>query len=147
MIEFVEVSNQILLLEWEFWLRVLAVLLLQLSIQFLPLLVIGLSILLILLNSIHLLLSGAHAKSFFEGEWINFLEDRLQCNQTLLEDLVPVLVCELCNNGHQHWESLFLVGLEDIKEVVILKETHGSVSHLQMNPSNALDDSLEESGY
>ena len=51
---------------------------------------------------------------------------------------------EVNDDGHEDWEGLVLVGLENIEEVVILEETHGSVSHLQMITTNTLDNTLEE---
>ena len=51
---------------------------------------------------------------------------------------------EVNDDGHEDWEGLVLVGLENIEEVVILEETHGSVSHLQMITANTLDNTLEE---
>jgi hypothetical protein len=58
-----------------------------------------------------------------------------------------MFVSEFCDNRHQHWESLLLVGLENVKEVIILEETHSSVSYLEMDSSNATDDTLEKAGY
>jgi len=57
-----------------------------------------------------------------------------------------MLVCEFCNDRHQQWEGLVLVSLQNVEEVVILKEAHCSISYLQMNTSNALHNSLEEFG-
>jgi hypothetical protein len=57
--------------------------------------------------------------------------------------LVPVVFSEVHNDGNQHGEGLFFVGFENIEEIVVLKEAHGSISHLQMNASNALNDALE----
>ena len=48
------------------------------------------------------------------------------------------------DHWYQHRECLFLIGFKNIKEIVILEEAHGSVSNLEMDTSNALDDSLEE---
>lgn len=54
-----------------------------------------------------------------------------------------MVVCQINNNWNQHWERLLLVGLQDVQEVVIFKETHCSISNLQMDSSNASDNSLE----
>jgi len=48
------------------------------------------------------------------------------------------------DDGDEHWESLLLVGLQNLEEVVVLEEAHGSVSNLQVDAAYALDDSLEE---
>lgn len=57
-----------------------------LSVEFLPLFIVILSILLILLDSELLSLLVVESQSFFESEWINFLQDSLQGNQTFLQD-------------------------------------------------------------
>ena len=51
---------------------------------------------------------------------------------------------QIDDDWHKHWESFFLVSLQDIQEVIVLKEAHSSVRNLEMNATNALDDSLEE---
>lgn len=48
------------------------------------------------------------------------------------------------NNWNQHWECLFLVVLEYIKEVIILEEAHSSIGNLKMDTTNALNNSLEK---
>jgi hypothetical protein len=60
--------------------------------------------------------------------------------------LVPMVVSQIYNDRHQHGEGLVLVGLQDVEEVVVLKEAHGSVSYLQVDSANASHNSLEESG-
>lgn len=55
-----------------------------------------------------------------------------------------MVVSEVNNDRHEHRESLVLVGLQDVQEVVIFKEAHRSVSHLQVDASNASHDPLEE---
>lgn len=77
---------------------------------------------------------------------VNLLKDRLQGIQRLLEYLMPVCVSNLGDDWHQEWECECLVTLQDCEEVVILKETHGSISHLQVGSCNALDESLEQFG-
>lgn len=57
---------------------------------------------------------------------------------------MPVIVCKIDNNRNEHWESLILVSLQDIQEVIVLKETHGSICDLQVDTSNASHYSLEE---
>ena len=51
------------------------------------------------------------------------------------------------NNWNQHWECLFLVVLEYIKEVIILEEAHSSIGNLKMDTSNTLNNSLEKFDY
>jgi hypothetical protein len=70
--------------------------------------------------------------------------DRLERNVYLL---MPVVISKVDNDRDEHWEGLILVGLQDVEEVVILKEAHGSVSNLQVDAANASDNSLEEFGY
>lgn len=48
------------------------------------------------------------------------------------------------NNWNQHWECLFLVVLEYIKEIIILEEAHSSIGNLKMDTTNALNNSLEK---
>ena len=57
---------------------------------------------------------------------------------------MPVVFSEVHDNGHEHGEGLVLVGLQDVQEIVILEETHRTVSHLQMDTTDALHDTLEE---
>ena len=57
---------------------------------------------------------------------------------------MPVILSQINDDWHKHWEGLFLVGLQDVEEVVIFEEAHGSVSDLQVDTANALYDSLEE---
>ena len=59
---------------------------------------------------------------------------------------MPVRICELIDNWYEHGEGLVLVCLEDIEEVVILEEAHGTISDLQVITTDRLDDSLEEAG-
>ena len=85
-----------------------------------------------------------HLERFVEGERVDFLQDCLQGDQRLLQDFVPVIFGQVDNDWYKHWESLLLVGLQDVEEVVIFEEAHGSVSDLQVNAANALDDPLEQ---
>jgi hypothetical protein len=39
---------------------------------------------------------------------------------------------QVTNDGNEKWESVRFVSFEDVEEVVVLKETHGSVGDLQM---------------
>lgn len=59
---------------------------------------------------------------------------------------MPVVVCEVYNDGDQHGEGLIFIGLQDVQEVVVLEETHGSIGYLQVDTTNAPDYSLEELG-
>jgi hypothetical protein len=58
--------------------------------------------------------------------------------------LVPMIVSKIDDDRNQHGEGLIFIGLENVEEVVVLKETHGSVSYLQVNTANASYDSLEQ---
>lgn len=103
---------------------------LQLLVDLLPLLVKVPSVLVVLLDLELLPLRLVHAQSLFEGEGIDLLQDRLQSDQRFLEYFVPVIVSQVDDDGHEHGEGLLLVGLQNVKEVVVLKEAHGSVGHL-----------------
>ena len=48
------------------------------------------------------------------------------------------------DNWNEHWEGFRFVRLQDVQEVVILKETHSSVGNLQVITTNALHNALEE---
>jgi hypothetical protein len=50
---------------------------------------------------------------------------------------------QVTNDGNKKWESVRFVSFEDVEEVVVLKETHGSVSDLQMKTRNAFHQPLE----
>lgn len=57
---------------------------------------------------------------------------------------MPVIVSQVYNYRYEHWECFILIGFQNVKEVVILKEAHSSISNLQMNSSNTSDNSLKE---
>ena len=57
---------------------------------------------------------------------------------------MPMIIGKINNDGDKHWEGLFFVCLQNIQEIIIFEETHGSVSNLKMNTSNALDNSFEK---
>ncbi len=48
---------------------------------------------------------------------------------------------------HYHWERCLLVHLENIEEVVVLEEAHGTIGDLEMAARNALDYPLEDAGH
>ena len=146
MIQLVEIADQILLLEWVFRFLISSVMLAELLVQALPLLVVGLAIFLVLLYRVLLILVSIHTEGLFECEGVNLLKDGFQGDQRLLENLVPMLVSQFCDNWDKHGEGLVLIGLEDVQEVVILKETHGAISYLQVNAADTLDNTLEQAG-
>lgn len=80
-VQLVEVADQVGLLEWVVGLLILGVHLLKLAVEFLPLFVVVLPILLILLDCVYLLLTRIHPQSLLEREWIDLLEDGLECNE------------------------------------------------------------------
>ena len=47
------------------------------------------------------------------------------------------------DDRNQKRESVALVSLEDVEEIIIFEETHRSVSHLQVKSRNAFDQSFE----
>ena len=118
---------------------------LDLGMKFLPFLIQVLSVLFVLLNCIQLLLLGVHLECFIKCKRIDFLQDGLEGDQGLLQNLMPMVFGQVNNDWHEHWEGLLLVSLEDVQEVVVLKEAHGSISNLKMDTTDALDNSLEES--
>jgi energy-converting hydrogenase A subunit M len=95
-------------------------------------------------DGVLLLLTWVQLESFVESKRIDFLKDSLKSNQGLLENLVPVVISEVTNDWHKHWEGLLLIGLEDVQEVIILKEAHCSISNLEMDSTNASNNSLEQ---
>ena len=143
-VEIVEIFDQVGASEWIVRFNEVVILGLDLGVKFLPLLVKVLSVFFILLDSVNLLLVGVHLQSFIEGKRIDFFKDGLKSNQRLLQDLVPMVFSQVNNDWNKHWESLLLVGFEDVQEIVVLEEAHGSISNLQMDTSNALHNSLEE---
>ena len=71
-------------------------------------------------------------ETFFESLVINFIEYGFQSIKTFLEDLVPVFFCEMNNDRYKKREDDLPVGFENSKEVVVFKETHGSICDLKM---------------
>lgn len=57
---------------------------------------------------------------------------------------MPVIFSQVNNDWHKHWERLLLISLQDIKEIVVFEEAHSSVSDLQMDSADTLDNSFEE---
>ena len=57
---------------------------------------------------------------------------------------MPVVLSEVYDYGNQHGEGLRLVGLQDVQEIVIFEEAHGAVSNLQVDTTDALNNSLEQ---
>tara|TARA_B110001450_G_scaffold252319_1_gene273898 strand:- start:259 stop:561 length:303 start_codon:yes stop_codon:yes gene_type:complete len=55
-----------------------------------------------------------------------------------------MVLSEVDDDRNQHWESFVLISLKDIQEVVVLKEAHCSVGNLEMDSTDAFDDSLEK---
>ena len=55
-----------------------------------------------------------------------------------------MVVSEVNNHWNQHWESFVLVGLQNVEEIIVLKEAHSSVSHLEMDTTNTSYNSLEK---
>jgi hypothetical protein len=50
------------------------------------------------------------------------------------------------DDRNEQWEGIALVGFEDIQEVVILEEAHGSIGYLKMKPRNAFYQAFEDLG-
>jgi len=58
-----------------------------------------------------------------------------------------MIVRKVNNDGYEHWECSIFIGLQNIEEVIVFEETHGSVGNLQMDASNAFDNSFEKLRY
>ena len=56
---------------------------------------------------------------------------------------MPMILSELNNDRYEDWESLLLVSLADVEEVVILEEAHRAVSYLQVVSANTLRNALK----
>ena len=143
-VELVEVPDQSIALERHFWRLVIGILVRETCIELVPFFVEQLSFLIILSHSVQLLHLRVHLEGIVEGKWVDLFEDCLEGNERLLQDLVPVVLRQVHDNWNQHWERFLLVGLQNVEEVIILEKAHSSVSHLQMDATNALDDSLEQ---
>jgi hypothetical protein len=57
-----------------------------------------------------------------------------------------MVLSQVNDDRDEHWEGLVFVGLQNIQEIIILEETHGSVSYLKMSAANASNNSLEKLG-
>ena len=143
-VELVVVADQVIAHERHNRLSILWLLLLDLCVNLLPPLVHCLPLVVVLLHGEYLPLGRVHLQCLVEGEGVDLLQDGLESDERLLEDLVPVVLSQVDNDGHEHGESLLLVSLKDVQEVVILKEAHGSVSDLEVDSSDALHDPLEQ---
>jgi len=145
-VQAVIVSDEIGVLEGEVGLLVVGVRHRQFSVKFGPLRVESQSIFLVHLHLVRLLLLRGHLECLIESIRVDFLQDSLKSDQRLLEDLVPMVLSKVDNDGDKHGESLLLVGLEDVQEVVVLEEAHCTVGNLQVDATDALDNSLKEAG-
>ena len=56
-----------------------------------------------------------------------------------------MILCEVDDDRHKHWESFLFVSLQNVQKVIILEEAHSSVSNLEVDTTNAFDNSLEQS--
>ena len=144
-IQSIEIFNETVASEWNCWFFEIRHFALNLSGNFLPFLVEGFSIIFILLDSVDLLLLGIHFERLIKCEWIDLLQDGLECNQGLLKNLMPMVLGQFNDDWNQHWECLLFVSLQDVEEVVILEEAHCSIRNLEMDTTNASNDSLEKS--
>ena len=116
---------------------------LETIVQHAPFLIVLVSLLRILLHAELFPDFRLHLHGLLESIRIDFLENGLQGDEGLLEDLVPVVLGEVHDDGHQHGESLVLICLQDVQEVVVFEEAHGSICHLQVVSPNALHDSFK----
>jgi len=145
-VEGVEVADELRGLERLGRLHVARLRILYLAVQFLPLSVEVDSLLLVLLYREIFPCSGGHLEGFFESIRVDLFQNSLEGNEGLLKNLVPVVVSQVHDDWHQHGEGPVFVGLQDVQEVVVFKEAHRSVCHLQVNSANAFNNSLEKTG-
>jgi len=143
-IQLIKISNQFIALKWHLWLSITWHLLLEFHVQLVPLFIKLLSILRVLLNLVSALLLRSHLERIVEGEWVDLFEDCFESDERFLQDFVPVILSQVHDDWDEHGERLLLVGLENVEEIVILEEAHGSIGNLQMNTTNTFDDSLEQ---
>jgi len=111
-IELVVVANAAGRSEWDRRLGIVGLALLQLAVEFVPFAVKVLAIFLVLRYSVCFASGGCHLQSLFEGVGINLFKDGLECNQRLLENLMPVILSQVNDDWHKHWECFILVGLQ-----------------------------------
>lgn len=57
---------------------------------------------------------------------------------------MPVVLCKVHYDWNEHWEGLIFIGFKYVQEVVVFEEAHSSVSNLQVDTSNALDNALKQ---
>lgn len=56
---------------------------------------------------------------------------------------MPMSFSQVTNDWYQQWESVRFVCFENVKEIIVFEEAHGSISDLQVETGNALNKSLE----
>ena len=142
----VEIADQVVLAEWQFRFFEAGIVVFNSIVESVPLIIHRDTLGEFLLNAVDLPLLLLHLKGIFERDWVNLLEDGLKSDEGLLQDLVPVVIGQVDDHRHQHWEGLLFVCFQDVEEVVVLKEAHGAISHLQMVTADALDDTFEKTG-
>jgi hypothetical protein len=145
-VQWVEVSNQSIFLERDHRLHIIWFGQHKFIVQFTPSLVVVRAVVVCLVDSVNFPSCWSQLECFIKCVWINFFEDSFQSYQTLLEDFMPVIFSKINDDRNEHWESLLFVGLQDVQEVVVFKETHSTVCNLQMDATNALDYPLEKAG-
>ena len=95
-----------------------------------PLIVESLSLIFPLGNAECLQCLRPHFQSCLESLLVNLFQNCSQGNQRLLQDFMPMVLSELNNDRYEDGESLVLVSLKNVEEVVILEEAHRAVSYL-----------------
>lgn len=143
-IEFIEISDQIILFERQYRSNVCFIFAHDLLVESIPFFVERLPIRFVLLNHIDLFLRASHLQRFIEGKWVDFLQNCFECNQGLLQDFVPVVFRQINDNRNQHWESLFFICLQNVQEVIIFKEAHRSIGNLKVDTADTFNNSLEK---
>ena len=143
-VKWVEVANEVFLPERDYRSLESGLSLCQALIKDAPLGIEFIPLLYLLLDAVLFAELSLHFLGLFEGIGIDLFKNGLERDERLLENLVPMIFSQIDYNRHEHGEGLVFVRLEDVEEVVVFKEAHGSVRNLQVISADASDDSLEE---
>ena len=107
----IELFDQGAASEWHSWLLEIWLLSFYFGMELLPLLVQVLSVFFILFDRVLFLLLSVHLESLIKCKWINFLQDSFQSDERFLQNLMPMVLCEVHNDWNKHWECFIFIGL------------------------------------
>lgn len=108
-IKFIEVPDKQVLVEREYRWLVTTIALLEFFIYLGPFLVHLLSFLLVLFDCVLRLVFCVHLEGLFECQRVDLLQNCLQCDQGLLQNLVPVIFSEVNDDRDEHREGFLFV--------------------------------------